>query len=323
MARYWTEKEIQILRDNFKKKTYKELAKLINHSADSIAYKARSLGLQKVRRWQPHELAILREHIGSKTHAELARLTGHPVSSVASKAQELGLYRRKPVPARPWSPDEEDFLRKHWRSLTARELAKRLGRSYHSVRNKLHKLGLAVPRSKISASKSLDLSIREICYLAGLFDGDGSIILNVTDKGWRGWEFTHSISFTNTHLATVDFVAEKLGFRSRRVRQRLKRGKPVGEAVTGKRAQIRLVLKTLLPYLRIKRALALKMLEFLDALDAQPRLKRDYKQLLQICLEFQLLKDARDGRSKAKIERLRALLRSYNSKTASSSVPKR
>ena len=68
-----------------------------------------------------------------------AEALGRSTNSIRHHASILGLTKA----SWRWTEDEDDFLRKCYGAMTASEISEKLDRSVMSVRNRVHKLGLA------------------------------------------------------------------------------------------------------------------------------------------------------------------------------------
>jgi hypothetical protein len=84
---YWSQDEINILRDNAHLKAVK-LSKLIDRSPVAISFKKRELGVKSIYRWSKEEIKIL------KTIKDIERVSEElniDISIVRSKAKKLGI----------------------------------------------------------------------------------------------------------------------------------------------------------------------------------------------------------------------------------------
>ena len=110
---------------------------------------------------------------------------------------------------------------------------------------------------------SWELTEAEKGYLAGFLDGEGSIVIS------KGGQFVRpAICFYNSHLETMDWIADKLGqiryTRSSDPRRDKRHTKTNYAIMVRTASDIITLLKLLLPYLRIKKNQARLMLRFMD-----------------------------------------------------------
>ena len=85
---FWTEEEIQILKEKYGKIPTEELG--INKARDKIVDKAYQLGLcKKINPWTIEELEILKSDYHTKKATELG--LNHSMACIHNKARELGI----------------------------------------------------------------------------------------------------------------------------------------------------------------------------------------------------------------------------------------
>lgn len=94
----WTQKELDILRREFPKRTNEEMTKLIKRNQKAIEQKAHKMGLKKVRygiEWTPQMLKLLRDFFPVMFNEALAKWLGVSKRTLIRKARELGLEKRE------------------------------------------------------------------------------------------------------------------------------------------------------------------------------------------------------------------------------------
>jgi len=105
---------------------------------------------------------------------------------------------------------------------------------------------------------------KELLYVAGLFDGEGCVEINKHEywKNAKSTIYTMSLSLNNTHKPSVTHMKELFGgCVYKKTADKRQNRKPLWHwSVRAKQAEI--VLKKLLPYLRIKKEQALIALKF-------------------------------------------------------------
>ena len=109
------------------------------------------------------------------------------------------------------------------------------------------------------------LTVEEAAYLAGLFDGEGSLYL-VARKGTRrrSHHFHPEMTVANTDLALIEWVRDATGNGGIWLNKKPGSNHKQGYVWLLMPTQIRHVLPQLLPYLKSKRRRAAMMLEFFD-----------------------------------------------------------
>ena len=312
MPSKWSPEDVLYLRKSYTRIRVRQIAQKLNKTENAVWSKAKKLGLQLPRSWTKAELDYLKANYGPLTGVQIAKQLKRPYRSVLGQAHKLGMVRT--ARHRRWAKEEDNFLKANRQEQTAKELAAQLSRSVESVKNRLINLGLAKPLSEIRKAQPFKLTEIESAYLAGLFDGEGTICISIYEvKGCL--HVDHKLAFTNTDAAILKYVAEKLNL-AFYARRRFS----AGIAGTGKRSQICLVLEALLPYLRIKRQRAEKALAILRLLDASK--ERNWREILQQVADFSELNATKHKASARKLKRLRAQIQSYDSKTPDISSPK-
>jgi hypothetical protein len=94
------------------------------------------------RIWTAEEMALLKELYPVKPIPELAKMLGRTVPAVVDKAYSLGI-RRKSWCEKLWTAEELELLRELYPTCeSTRDVAKKIGRAWGSVRQKAFNLGI-------------------------------------------------------------------------------------------------------------------------------------------------------------------------------------
>lgn len=163
-SKRWSEEDLVYLRENYKKKTNKRIAKDLNRTVAAISIKAGTLGLvtkkslvpvQKITSvitkpdgkevkqvsWTKSETKFLKESFGKYPIAEIAEELGRSVGSVSGKASGLCLRsKRRSNKYKSWTEDEIKYLSDNCDIKSPKALAVHLKRSKNSVLSKLREL---------------------------------------------------------------------------------------------------------------------------------------------------------------------------------------
>lgn len=93
----WLEDEIKIIKAEYKRKTDKEIAKLLKRSVASVREKRNKIGLKnkEKKRWTNEEIEILRANHKIYSNKKLAKMCGRSENAVRIKKNELGLQMKK------------------------------------------------------------------------------------------------------------------------------------------------------------------------------------------------------------------------------------
>lgn len=125
------------------------------------------------------------------------------------------------------------------------------------------------PAPREQKERIADAPLPDRRYVAGIVDGEGSISLVVSHKRTRGtWEIMTEVTVSNRHLPLLRSIQAAYGGTIRPVRNKRR---TIGKLVWERHADIRALLVRLAPHLRVKRAQAALMLDYLAARGAGHR----------------------------------------------------
>ena len=153
-----------------------------------------------------------------------------------------------------WTEEELRFLQKHYPIAGAKWIAGELGRPVEGVRQKAYKLGVKADRETHWGDNWLFfgknpyekiLSIGDIAYIAGIFDGEGSV--DIKRGSWK-------LVIGNTNLELIDWLHRKVPYSRVYLRMRRKpHWKDMGHWMLMGNLKISALLTLLQPYLIVKR----------------------------------------------------------------------
>lgn len=176
-----------------------------------------------------------------------------------------------------WSQKEKDFVMKNYRTMSIADMARKIGRGYHSLDgflyvNNLYKNRLTIKRQNLKGISHL--SPTQWAYLAGIVDGEGTITIQKTyQKYYRPYV---QVANTSTKLLK-HFI--KLGFYG--VLEANGNNRPYWRIeVSG--YQIESLIDGLMPFLIIKKDLALLTKEFITIRLSQPHRTKPNKRMEEI-----------------------------------------
>lgn len=144
-VRPWSREEVQCLQHMYRTHSLEEIAKNLDHrSVASIKNKASELGLTQKKGWTAEQDNLIREyyHLGLSWR-EIAKRLNRSKTGVQLRERALGLERKG---FRSWTPREDGFLREHWSTRDAGELAEQLDRTVRAVLTRACRLGLRAGR---------------------------------------------------------------------------------------------------------------------------------------------------------------------------------
>ena len=145
-SRKWTAKEVALLKKLYAEEPTEELAKQLGRSLPAVKRRANMLGLKRKsylqKLWKPEDIALLKELYPEGPFGEIAQRLGRPVASVKAQAYLLGLKRKSNL-GTLWTAKELEMLRERYPTCeSTRELAKKIGRPWGSVRQTASTLGI-------------------------------------------------------------------------------------------------------------------------------------------------------------------------------------
>jgi len=121
-------------------------------------------------------------------------------------------------------------------------------RNWKAIRTKAERLKLL--RRFKGVLPNQNISVADLSYFAGLFDGEGSVMLRKLIRSNQAYAL--ELSLTNTHLPTLQWIKELWGVGSIRLKKAPKSRRPAWEWRTSGN-QALYVLKPTLRFLKIKK----------------------------------------------------------------------
>lgn len=93
--------------------------------------------------WSEEEIKTLKEMYGKYPLSEIRKKINHSMGSIRYKAFVLDLTNRKfAEDNKPWTKEEEDFLKRHYKDMSCKEISKMLDRSSDSVKMKMYNMAI-------------------------------------------------------------------------------------------------------------------------------------------------------------------------------------
>lgn len=217
----WTEKELDIIRNNYEELGEEEFKGLLpNRTYKSIECKASKLGLNKPSNaWSSEEVAILQKYYPISSPLDIAkRLPDRSSQSITHMANKLGIYREN----YRWTEEEDNILRENYSNKTVSQLIDMfVGRTGNSIKLRARKLGLWQDKSLVWRKYSYNYSFFSEpditnSYYAGLLAADGSIseqnkTIRISLKDNDAYileRFSEDIEFTGSVKYFVDYPGE-------------------------------------------------------------------------------------------------------------------
>lgn len=160
---FWSKEDTNILIDNYKKLSYKEMSEnnifSTYKTADEIRRRAGYIGIALSREWSNEEIDILKNNYSCVSMNELMlMLPNRTKLSILGKARTYGL-KSKFYLTHMYSDEENEYLRNNYLSKSNEELGRILNRSVQGIAEHLWELDLHRP-TEIDNYKTLKNYIR-------------------------------------------------------------------------------------------------------------------------------------------------------------------
>lgn len=138
------------------------------------------------------------------------------------------------------------------------------GRGIDSVRSHAYHLGFQ--KLPIGKQQPLEMSSHDAAYLAGFIDADGSISIRMTTNPRRRKkvQLHATIAIYNTNVEVMNWLANKIGGQHSRMFKKHQRHKDILVLQSRSVIDVAKILRTVLPYLIVKRRQAEIVLEFCE-----------------------------------------------------------
>jgi len=274
--RPWSVQDEQYVRANYGKVSRDEIAKWLNRTPAAVSCRTGSprWGPAPQRRprrvWNSAEDAVLRERYGRVPTQAIVGSLGKTLSSIHCRAHKLGLARPTQMTIRrAWATAEDELLRAMYGKIRPEEIARKIGRSRLSVYHRAEHLRLKSVRGspEFLRRQSLPRTARpfpglsnalDIGYVAGIIDGEGSII--------GPPKFAIQVSMTTEEV--IDHLHNLCGgsmtgpYEQRSGRSEV--CKPQYHWTISSAENVYQILRILLPYLIVKKQKAESVISFLE-----------------------------------------------------------
>ncbi len=138
----WSPKELQYLKQWYRKKKLAEIAEELHRPALSVRMQASKQGLTKnIRPWTQAEYELLRKYYLIESNVELAKRIGRNPHSIRTRARMLGVARKQL--GINWSVAEKK-IKKHYGKIETQKLSKILKIPVTVIRRRASLMGIAV-----------------------------------------------------------------------------------------------------------------------------------------------------------------------------------
>lgn len=209
----WSEKELQILKENYETLSSDKISELLNRSAAAIRWKAQDIGLKANVSLRSKKYTFNEDFFASYTsnNCYIAGLIAAD-GSINTEKNSLWFFQSKPelvgyIKDNLKSNNEVYFrerenTKEYSILFTSEKLVSDINRNF-LIKDRKSFLGLEVP-----PIKNLELAL---CYIAGLIDGDGSISYKkASERGRNILSFTLLASKEILNWINLLFTTNKL-----------------------------------------------------------------------------------------------------------------
>lgn len=142
---YWSDEDLEYLKNNYMLKTVHELCEDMNfrHTESAIKTMAsRKFGLCKCVRWTEKEDCLLRDNYNLFPMEYIIGLfQNRSYNSIIHRAGELGLKAYYELNTY-YNAEQEKFIIDNWKTMSDSEMGECLGKNVHSIMDKRHSMGL-------------------------------------------------------------------------------------------------------------------------------------------------------------------------------------
>lgn len=157
---YWSQEEINYLKDNRSKTSLKDMEYLLkNHTYIGISTKAIKLKLksERTKNWTFEEIKFLEDNYKTMSYSELQNILNYrTIKSIARKLGNLGF-----TDERIWTKKEINYLKNNYGKISTLIICKKLKKSLSSIYYKGEKLGLIIKKPTYSPIKEKDYTKQE------------------------------------------------------------------------------------------------------------------------------------------------------------------
>lgn len=241
-----------------------------------------------MRKWTQDEEEKLAElYIQGENIHTITRILNRSYEAVKSKILKLGIRRPDGHISSPkfWSPEKDKIIIEEYPTTPTKELAKKLGVTIYSLYHRAQDLkmtkklrGRGVIAGQWFSPTVEKVPSDEIAYIAGIFDGEGTLCISKTS----GKNLGPAFAITTTNIGLRDFLLKRIGGSSyTEMRHKNKLNEKDCYSVYVKSAEkVKVLCGILLPYLKVKKRQAELMIEFCK-LKLDPKRDREKEMYLR------------------------------------------
>lgn len=141
---FWTQEDIDLLKENHGKKSYEELEKLLKYkyTKKAIGSKAKKLGLTESQDWTEEEIQIMLKYYSTIPKNEFQQmLPNRTENAIVGMGRKLGIKSYHYLQEK-YSEEQKQFILDHYKYMTDQEMADILGKTPAGISAKRNELGI-------------------------------------------------------------------------------------------------------------------------------------------------------------------------------------
>lgn len=148
---YWTDEEINILKNNYKFGDINKIVKLLPHRTyKAITTKAKYLGLKTREYWSDEEVKLLIDNYSKCCLDDIIKMfPNRKRNTIITKALSLNLTNKSILDVR-FNKSEKEYVFKNYNSMSDKEIGNQLGRTATAINNYRYRNGLIKKYEKSS-----------------------------------------------------------------------------------------------------------------------------------------------------------------------------
>ena len=159
---FWQDEDVKILVDNHDKCSYTEISKMMDgrHSRGAVSFKAAKLGFARPQEWTQEELDIFINNYSYVTKDEIMQLLPNRTwDAMVCMGRKLGVKSFYYLQAK-YTDKEKQFIRDNFGVLTDKEIAEKLGKTEHGIRDQRLEMRLIYACKDYSKYENLSKFLR-------------------------------------------------------------------------------------------------------------------------------------------------------------------
>lgn len=131
---YWSDEDIEYLKNNYYKSSMKTLMKKLKRSESSIEGQLTKLNIKRKNKgnWSLNEINILKDNFNSLDYNEISKLIDRSIPAISNKAHELGLTKNS-INRTKLKKQQIDFIINNYNTYTDSNLAKMFNVSTEAI----------------------------------------------------------------------------------------------------------------------------------------------------------------------------------------------